>query len=58
MYLRCVNWRHSITTHSTGARIARLSYARLGFNGGSSRPVNSGVPSARRNFKIISFAVR
>ena len=33
----------SLTTHSTGARIALLSCARLGSIGGSSRPVNSGV---------------
>jgi len=31
------------TTHSTGARIAGLSCARLGLIGGSSRPVNSSV---------------
>ena len=35
--------RASLTTHSTGARIALISSARLGSIGGSSRPVNSGV---------------
>ena len=35
--------RRNLTTHSTGARIALLSCARLGFIGGSPRPVNSGV---------------
>jgi hypothetical protein len=32
-----------LTTHSTGARIALFSSARLESTGGSSRPVNSGV---------------
>jgi hypothetical protein len=34
---------HNLTTHSTGARIARLLSLDLLYNHGSSRPVNSGV---------------
>jgi len=39
----CKRLGRRLTTHSTGARIARLSSARLRCYCGSSRPVNSGV---------------
>jgi hypothetical protein len=48
MHIEWLNLSGGITTHSTGAGIARLSFARLDAWLIVSRPVNSGVMSTLR----------